>query len=257
LFSNWGSSVDAQGWGAEITTLAYGDLQGGPDEDIWYTSNFGGTSGAAAVVAGVVASLQGLELGGPKRPPLTPADVRRLLRQSGSPQQDGPSRPATQRVGTRPDLMALMALLAVAKDEAKDAKDAKTEKNESKDTKDAKNETKEQKDGKDEAKERKDNKSESKDRKDDKTEKNERKDAKDDNPDKLIPVEQIPFAPEGVHPPVTAALRSDEPVRHFIPDDLRPTLNAAALTLEPDFLGRDAAELADELRPPTDVPAGS
>ena len=44
--------------------------------------------------------------------------------------------------------------------------------------------------------------------------------------------------------------RSDEPVRHFISEDLRPVLSASALLHEPDLVGRDAAELADELRPP-------
>ena len=29
-FSNWGPAVDAQGWGREVTTPGYGDLQGGP-----------------------------------------------------------------------------------------------------------------------------------------------------------------------------------------------------------------------------------
>jgi hypothetical protein len=49
---------------------------------------------------------------------------------------------------------------------------------------------------------------------------------------------------------------SDEPVRHFIADTLRPELSAAYLLREPDFRGRDAAEVAEELRPPDEVPAG-
>ena len=263
-FSNSGTSLDAQGWGAELVTLAYGDLQGGPDENIWYTAKFGGTSGAAAVVAGVVASIQGMELAGPKRPPLTPADVRRMLRQTGSPQEDGPGGTVqAHRIGSRPDLMALIALLSVSKDEAKDAKDAKTEKNEAKD---AKNESKDAKDAKtekaekDEGKERKDAKDEGKEFKDSKNEdkenkgeKREDKDVRDKGPQ---PSEVPPFAPEGLHPPLPAWLRSDEAVRHFIPDDLRPRLSAAALTQEPDLQGRSAAELDDELRPPTDPTVG-
>ena len=34
-FSNYGSVVDVQGWGREVTTSGYGDLQGGMNEDIW------------------------------------------------------------------------------------------------------------------------------------------------------------------------------------------------------------------------------
>src|SRR4029077_10449181 len=36
-FSNYGSAVDAQGWGREVTTCGYGDLQGGGNEDRWYS----------------------------------------------------------------------------------------------------------------------------------------------------------------------------------------------------------------------------
>ena len=33
-FSNWGAAVDAQGWGREVTTCGYGDLQGGTNQDL-------------------------------------------------------------------------------------------------------------------------------------------------------------------------------------------------------------------------------
>jgi Subtilase family len=36
-FSNYGALIDAQGWGREVTTAGYGDLQGGSNEDEWYT----------------------------------------------------------------------------------------------------------------------------------------------------------------------------------------------------------------------------
>lgn len=252
-FSNAGASLDVQGWGAELTTLAYGDLQGGPSEDVWYTDNFGGTSGAAALVAGVAASLQGMQLSGGKRPPLTPADVRRLLRLSGSPQQDGPDGPAdTHRIGSRPDLLALMALLVATKDEAKDGKD-------NKDNKDNK-ENKDNKDNKETpdklAKDNKDNK--------DNKENKEDKDGKDAHPKEFraekqrLPIEPSPpLAPPSDQTTAQAAVVSPVPVRHFISDALRPELSAAHLANEPDFVGRDVAELADELRPPAEVPAGT
>lgn len=109
-FSNYGSCVDAQGWGREVTSTGYGDLQGGSCEDYWYTDQFSGTSSAAPIVVGVLACLQGIlrERGAPL---LTPATARKLLRSCGSLQRDAPGRPATQRIGTRPNLRELLAKL--------------------------------------------------------------------------------------------------------------------------------------------------
>jgi hypothetical protein len=41
--------------------------------------------------------------------PLTPIAARNLLRQFGSQQQDAPDRPATQRIGNRPDLFLMLS----------------------------------------------------------------------------------------------------------------------------------------------------
>jgi hypothetical protein len=43
------------------------------------------------------------------RIPLSPARARDALRATGSPQQDAPGRPRTQRIGNRPDLRQLIA----------------------------------------------------------------------------------------------------------------------------------------------------
>ena len=51
LFSNYGSRVDLSGWGFDVVTTGYGDLQSG-HRDEWYTEIFGGTSGATPIVAG-------------------------------------------------------------------------------------------------------------------------------------------------------------------------------------------------------------
>lgn len=112
-FSNWGASLDAQGWGREVTTCGYGDLQGGPDEDEWYTDQFSGTSSASPIVVGALACVQGI-LRARGAPALTPAQARALLRGTGSPQQDAPGRPASQRIGNRPDLRQLAAQQAAA-----------------------------------------------------------------------------------------------------------------------------------------------
>ena len=111
-FSNWGGSFDVQGWGLEVTTCGYGFLQGGSDEDAWYTDSFNGTSSASPVVVGVLACVQGARAAAGK-PLLTPAEARDLLRATGSAQQDGPDCPASQRIGNRPDLRQLLGQAAV------------------------------------------------------------------------------------------------------------------------------------------------
>ncbi|WP_187688761.1 S8 family peptidase [Nocardia wallacei] len=106
-FSNFGARFDVQGWGREVTTTGYGDLQGGGNEDYWYTDVFSGTSSAAPIVVGAVASRQGAAAATGTR--LTPAQIRTELRDTGSPQTDAPNRPASQRIGTLPNLRALIA----------------------------------------------------------------------------------------------------------------------------------------------------
>ncbi len=102
-FSNFGALVDAQGWGRQVVACGYGFLQGGNDENLWYTHDFSGTSSASPIVTGALACVQGVRraMG---RTLLTPAQSRTLLRTTGSPQQAGPNGPATQRIGNRPDI---------------------------------------------------------------------------------------------------------------------------------------------------------
>jgi hypothetical protein len=101
-FSNYGAAVDAQGWGREVTTCGYGDLQAG-DEDLYYTDTFSGTSSASPVIVGSVACLQGtLKARGVA--PMSPAAARELLHNTGSLQTDYANRPHTQRIGNRPNI---------------------------------------------------------------------------------------------------------------------------------------------------------
>ena len=106
-FSNYGARVDAQGWGREVTSTGYGDLQGGANADLWYTDTFSGTSSASPIVTGALACLQGA-LRAHGRIPLSPARAQDVLRAYGSPQQDAVGRPATQRIGNRPDLRQMI-----------------------------------------------------------------------------------------------------------------------------------------------------
>jgi len=109
-FSNYGALVDAQGWGREVTTCGYGDLQGGNDRDLWYTDTFSGTSSASPIVTGALACIQGMAKAR-NRPVFSPAQLREALRTTGSPQQDAPGRPRGQRIGNRPDIPALSQVL--------------------------------------------------------------------------------------------------------------------------------------------------
>jgi subtilisin family serine protease len=112
-FSNYGDLIDVQGWGRQVTTCGYGDLQGGISEDTWYTDEFSGTSSASPIVVGTIGCIQGI-LRNQNRPVLKPFDARKLLRTTGSPQQDGPGRPKTERIGNRPDLKQIIQNLTGA-----------------------------------------------------------------------------------------------------------------------------------------------
>jgi hypothetical protein len=106
-FSNYGARLDVHGWGSGVYTTGYGDVQCGPEPNRWYTGSFSGTSSASPCVAGCVAVVQGV-LKARGRRVLSPAEARYLLRLTGSAQRDSPSSPRTQRIGSRPDLHALI-----------------------------------------------------------------------------------------------------------------------------------------------------
>jgi len=104
-FSNYGSAVDAQGHGREVFSLGYGDAfnQG---KNRFYTATFSGTSSASPVVTGAINAIQGIRKA-ERKPLLTSFQARDLLRKTGTPQRDTPGRPATQRIGNRPNLQEL------------------------------------------------------------------------------------------------------------------------------------------------------
>ena len=103
-FSNYGRIVDVQGWGWHVATLGYGDAQGGTDEKRWYTHRFSGTSSASPIVTGSVACVEGYAKAKIGRP-LTPSEVRDILKATGTPQaDDSPRAPLSQRIGPQPNL---------------------------------------------------------------------------------------------------------------------------------------------------------
>lgn len=100
--SNWGSSVSVQAWSEDIVTTAGPPMTDlfFPDDDPRqaYTSYFGGTSGASALVAAMAATLQSVAVA-THGAPLSPGELRAMLLAGGLPAAEG-SAP----VGGQPDL---------------------------------------------------------------------------------------------------------------------------------------------------------
>jgi subtilisin family serine protease len=107
FFSNYGKIVNVQGWGWHVTTLGYGDAQGGASENKWYSLRFSGTSSASPIVTGAVACLQG-RAKAKNGAPLPPKTVRNILISTGTPQQAGPGVPISQHIGPQPNLLEAM-----------------------------------------------------------------------------------------------------------------------------------------------------
>jgi hypothetical protein len=105
--SNYGARVDLQGYGAGVVTSGYGQVLGpAQPEDRAYTPCFDGTSSASATVAGAVATLQGLAIGGAGAP-LAPAAARAALVGTGQPQAGA----AAEWIGPRPQVAAAAGVI--------------------------------------------------------------------------------------------------------------------------------------------------
>jgi hypothetical protein len=119
-FSNFGTRVDAYSWGQNVVTLAYGDLFDGsvsttcpipaplpaPDPNQRYTALFNGTSSASPIVTGAAASLEAAHLA-THGTVLRPEALRLLLRTTGT----ASGNPASDRIGTQPDLADQMTIV--------------------------------------------------------------------------------------------------------------------------------------------------
>ncbi|MEX2209005.1 MAG: S8 family serine peptidase [Myxococcota bacterium] len=103
-YSNHGSRIDVQGIAEGVATLGGGALFGGSDVLQRYQSDFGGSSSAAAMVAGLVLSLQGMRIA-QGLAPLEPLELRALLVETGTPQAPDP-----RQIGPLPDLAAAYAV---------------------------------------------------------------------------------------------------------------------------------------------------
>jgi hypothetical protein len=103
-FSNYGATVDLQGWGEFVTTTGYGDLYSADGVSYHYTGTFSGTSSASPIVTTAVTLLQSWSIN-VNAVTLTPAQIRAQLMATGTPQQAG-TFPVSQNIGPLPDLAA-------------------------------------------------------------------------------------------------------------------------------------------------------
>ena len=107
-FSVYGSRVDVQGWGNNITTTgSNGNLFGGTapaNINVRYTRSFGGTSGAGPIVTGAVVAVQSY-LKATGRPVRTARQISDLLKATGTAQGGDVS----QRIGPLPNVRAAIA----------------------------------------------------------------------------------------------------------------------------------------------------
>lgn len=106
LASNYGSLTLVQGWAGDIVTTAgppYTDLYY-PESDPRqaYTATFGGTSGASAMIAGVVAVIESVAIA-TRGAPLSPLEVRAVLAEAGMAVPAG-----EESVGSLPDLRRVL-----------------------------------------------------------------------------------------------------------------------------------------------------
>lgn len=108
-FSNYGSRIDAFGYGEGVVTTGYGDLfnSGLPR---MYTGNFSGTSSATPIVAGAVAVVSSIAKARGRI--LTPQEIRAALRSTGTPQRIGQGV-LVGRIGNLPNIEELMRFLGL------------------------------------------------------------------------------------------------------------------------------------------------
>ncbi|WP_224248227.1 immunoglobulin-like domain-containing protein [Hyalangium gracile] len=105
-FSNYGSTVDLQGWGDRVTTTGYGGLYSSEGVNRWYTGTFSGTSSATPIVAGAVASVQGASIAAGQGV-LSPSAMRSLLLSTGTPQA------GSNHIGPLPNLRQALSALSI------------------------------------------------------------------------------------------------------------------------------------------------
>jgi Subtilase family len=98
--SNFGQRIDCFAWGEKVYTASSGHSGSSTTR---YTSNFGGTSAAAAMIAGAAASVQGMARASSTARALDPVRLRALLRDPAFGTRAVPSA----QIGVMPNLKAI------------------------------------------------------------------------------------------------------------------------------------------------------
>ncbi|MCB0420159.1 MAG: S8 family serine peptidase [Bdellovibrionales bacterium] len=107
ITSNFGQRVDVFHYGERVATTGYGDLHLSEDENSDYHDDFGGTSSASAIVAGLVGSLVGIAKAQGKI--LSPESIREALRNTGLKTHQSVKEP----IGRFPQLPELIQYLGL------------------------------------------------------------------------------------------------------------------------------------------------
>lgn len=106
-FSNYGSRIDAAGFGRGVVTAGYGDLFNAGKERV-YTARFSGTSSATPIVSGAVAVVSSIAQ--QQGRVISPREMREALRSTGVPQGQNST---DKRVGPFPVIQQLLQKLGL------------------------------------------------------------------------------------------------------------------------------------------------
>jgi subtilisin family serine protease len=109
LNSSFGSRIDCYAHGANVTTTGFGDLTPGARVAAQYTRTFGGTSAAAAIIAGAAILVQA-RFKAKTGSLLSPLGLREII---ANPATGTPQGPKAGNIGVMPDLRLIMAANAV------------------------------------------------------------------------------------------------------------------------------------------------
>lgn len=122
-FSTYGKRVDVQGWGTGVVTAGYGSFKRvGGDSHQSYSNSFNGTSSATPTVVGAALLIQSFakeNLG----KPFTPAELRKLMKETGTPQGGG------QPIGPLPNVKKAIESIAEPEENPPKVKITKPEEN--------------------------------------------------------------------------------------------------------------------------------
>ncbi|HPQ38901.1 MAG TPA: S8 family serine peptidase [bacterium] len=108
-FTSYGSRVNVHAWGEDVATTGYDTYAGSTGPNDTFCWDFAGTSSASPMVAAAVACCVGYWTQSHLQTAasLTPADMRSILMQTGTPQDTF----TTKHIGPRPDLVGAFGAL--------------------------------------------------------------------------------------------------------------------------------------------------